>query len=59
MSITERIDVLWDRPSCEKLDWLELEQLLQDILRSYEPTPALREVDEAIAAFTRRGSVYK
>lgn len=57
-TINERIDALWDRPD-RKLDWLVLESLLRDILKQHVPSPALRQIDEAVAAFTRRGSVYE
>jgi hypothetical protein len=58
-TIYERTQALWDRPGHSKLNWLELEQLLRDILKNHQPTPALRQIDEAIGAFTRRGCVYE
>lgn len=56
-SIRDRIEAHWDAKSM-KMDWLGLEQILQDILREANPTPTLLLIDEAIGAYTRRGQVY-
>ena len=70
LTIQERIEVLWDR-SDTKLDWLQLETLQRDILTAsktrtdlgdystdHSPDYYLRAMDAALAAFTRRGSIY-
>jgi hypothetical protein len=56
--ITKRINRAW-RASDQKIDWLGLETTLRLIVRDASPpTPELRQIDEAIAAFTRRGNEY-
>ena len=56
-TIKERIDAAWESRKL-KTDWLGLESVLRDILRKAAPTPELRTIDEAIAAFTGRGLTY-
>jgi hypothetical protein len=69
-NIQKRLDDLWDKPGHSKLDWLELEQLLRDILCAARHKKAIQNgrnenvdylmaIDEAIAAFTRRGYTYR
>lgn len=56
--ITKRINRAWDATD-RKLDWLGLETTLRLILsEASQRTPELRQIDEAVAAFTRRGNVY-
>ena len=56
--ITRRINRAW-RATDQKIDWLGLETTLRLILSEASlRTPELRQVDEAVAAFTRRGNVY-
>ena len=56
--ITRRINRAW-RATDQKIDWLGLENTLRLILKEASlRTPELRQVDEAIAAFTRRGNEY-
>ncbi len=64
-----RIGAQWDARGRPKMDWLGLEDVLRDILRAYkegDPGPgetqtsagqALALVDEALAAWTKRGGV--
>ena len=57
--ITRRINRAW-RATDQKIDWLGLETTLRLILRDASlRTPELRQVDEAVAAFTRRGNEYE
>ncbi len=70
-TIHERIEALWNTPSSTKLDWLKLETLQRDILsaakhrtdlgdhsRHHSADYYLRAIDEALAAFTRRGAMF-
>ena len=55
MDYTALIDRQWTVRS--RIDWLSLEQILRGILsdQSLEPTAKLRLIDEALAAWTKRG----
>ena len=56
--ITRRINRAW-RSEDQAIDWLGLENTLRLILKeACLRTPELRQVDEAVAAFTRRGNEY-
>jgi hypothetical protein len=56
--ITRRINRAW-RATDQKIDWLGLETTLRLILREASlRTPELHQIDEAVAAFTRRGNEY-
>ncbi len=56
-SIDKRIDKVFEE-STFNINWLALEQLLRDILKTSKPTPDLIRIDLAIAGFTGRGRVY-
>ena len=59
LTITERIDAAWHERSPDGVEWLGLEDILRRILKKAsaeeQNSPTLRLIDEALAAFTRRG----
>ena len=60
MTVGETIQAAWMSRSI-KVEWLLLETTLRQILKNYKdnhlnPTDALMLVDEAVAAFTKRGN---
>lgn len=59
--ISDTINDQWLLPSHSKIDWATLETTIRQILREYEndtldPKLSLALIDEAFAAWTRRGN---
>ena len=54
-TIEERLRIVWESRAV-KVDWLGMEQIIRDILKSDAlPEKKLAQIDETIAAYTRRG----